>query len=93
MAEKKTKYPLPVEAFGDLTRDELVAALRLEHKTMSEAYINYKKKLSEELDETDRARAHIALNAAKWCLDYCNLRAIEEGVILEGIPAHKSIGI
>lgn len=92
MNEKKTKFPLPVEAFGSLTRDELEPVLRSEHKVMSEAYINYKKKLSEAFDEDGRVQARAAMNASKWSLDYCILRAIEEGIVLEEIPVRNSVG-
>ena len=74
MNEKKTKFPLPVEAFGSLTRDELETVLRSEHKVMSETYINYKRKLSEAFDEDGRVQARAAMNASKWSLDYCTLR-------------------
>jgi len=92
MNEKKTKFPLPVEAFGSLTRDELETVLRSEHKVMSETYINYKRKLSEAFDEDGRVQARAAMNASKWSLDYCTLRAIEEDIVLEEIPVRNSVG-
>ena len=92
MNEKKTKFPLPVEAFGSLTRDELETGLRSEHKVMSETYINYKRKLSEAFDEDGRVQARAAMNASKWSLDYCTLRAIEEDIVLEEIPVRNSVG-
>ena len=92
MNEKKTKFPLPVEAFRSLTRDELETVLRSEHKVMSETYINYKRKLSEAFDEDGRVQARAAMNASKWSLDYCTLRAIEEDIVLEEIPVRNSVG-
>lgn len=89
--EKETKYPLPVEAFGDLTREQLEEALRSEYRIMSETYINYKRTLSA-LNEDGKAQVSVVMNVAKWSLDYCVLRAIEEGIVLEEIPVRNSVG-
>lgn len=90
--EKETKFPLPAESFGDLTREQLEEALLSEYKVMSEVYARYKEKLSKAFDETGRIQARAAMNAAKWDLDYCTLRAIEEGIVLEEIPVRNSVG-
>lgn len=90
--EKKTKFPLPAEAFRDLTREQLEELLRSEYRIMSETYINYGRKFAEAFDEDGRVRARATMNAAKWSLDYCVLRAIEEGIVLEEIPVRNSVG-
>lgn len=89
--EKKTKFPLPAESFGDLTREQLEEGLRSEYRIMSETYINYKRMLPA-LNEDGKAQVSVIMNAAKWSLDYCVLRAIEESIVLEEIPVRNSVG-
>lgn len=90
--EKKTKFPLPAESFGTLTREQLEEVLRSEYRLLSETYTNYKRKLSGAITEDGRVQASAAMSAAKWSLDYYVLRAIEEGIVLEEIPVRNSVG-